>query len=123
MFAHIGERNMQSMLTSLPMALLLISILLVFALRSVRLGAISLLPNILPAVAGFGIWGLYSGEINLGVLAISDFRLNADLGQSTGLVISIALLVDFFLLPAFLVLFDKSKTVEKTDENLLRNAA
>ncbi|MCV5989704.1 hypothetical protein OFO94_26905, partial [Escherichia coli] len=36
MFAHIGETNMASMLSTLPITLVLISALLIFALRSVR---------------------------------------------------------------------------------------
>ncbi|EHZ2909191.1 MMPL family transporter, partial [Vibrio parahaemolyticus] len=61
MFAHIGETNMASMLSTLPITLVLISALLIFALRSVRLGLISLMPNIAPAVIGFGLWALISG--------------------------------------------------------------
>lgn len=75
MFAYIGEHNMNSMLKSLPTALFLISILLFFALRSARLGMISLVPNILPAAIGFGIWGLYSGEINLGLAVVASMSL------------------------------------------------
>lgn len=75
MFAHIGERNMASMLQTLPLALVLISLLLVFSLRSWRMGLISLLPNIAPAAIGFGIWGLYSGEINLGLSVVASISL------------------------------------------------
>ncbi|KZN37652.1 hypothetical protein N474_05340 [Pseudoalteromonas luteoviolacea CPMOR-2] len=177
MFAHIGERNMQSMLQSLPMALLLISVLLVFSLRSLRLGLISLIPNMIPAVIGFGIWGLYSGEINLGLsvvvtltlgivvddtvhflskyqrarklgqdaqqairyafitvgralvvtsavlvagfalLGTSDFRLNSDMGQLSALVIFIALIVDFILLPCVLLWFDKQQYAQAKNTN------
>ncbi|MDF4396086.1 RND family transporter, partial [Vibrio parahaemolyticus] len=46
MFAHIGETNMASMLSTLPITLVLISALLIFALRSFKLGLISLVPNI-----------------------------------------------------------------------------
>lgn len=66
MFAHIGETNMASMLSTLPITLVLISALLIFALRSLKLGLISLVPNIVPAVIGFGLWALISGEINSG---------------------------------------------------------
>ena len=75
MFAHIGERNMASMLQTLPLALLLISLLLIFSLRSWRMGLISLIPNIAPAAIGFGIWGLYSGEINLGLSVVAGISL------------------------------------------------
>ena len=75
MFAHIGERNMASMMQSLPLAMVLISILLVLSLRSWRLGAISLLPNMIPAFLGFGVWQLLSGEINLGLSVVASMSL------------------------------------------------
>ncbi|MDP5142417.1 MMPL family transporter [Rheinheimera baltica] len=75
MFGHIGERNMASMLQTLPLALLLISLLLALSLRSWRMGLISLVPNIAPAAIGFGIWGWYSGEINLGLSVVASLSL------------------------------------------------
>lgn len=168
MFAHIGETNMASMLSTLPITLILISALMIFSLRSARLGVISLVPNIAPAVIGFGLWAMISGEINLGlsvvvtltlgivvddavhflskyqrarkqgqtaeeavryafhtvgralwittvvlvagfsVLAMSSFRLNADMGQLSAIVIFLALVVDFIFLPTLLMRFDKA---------------
>ncbi|MFO6424794.1 efflux RND transporter permease subunit [Motilimonas sp. KMU-193] len=75
MFAHVGERNMSSMLMGTAFALVLISALLGFALRSWQLGFISLLPNILPGLAGFGLWSLVSGEINLALSIVSSLTL------------------------------------------------
>lgn len=75
MFAHIGETNMASMLEGTVVALLLISGLLVFALKSFKMGVISLLPNLLPAGIGFGIWGIYSGEVNLGLSIVLSMTL------------------------------------------------
>jgi len=75
MFAHIGQANMSSMLTGTLLALVLISGLLIFALRSWRLGLISLIPNLLPALVGFGIWGLYSAEINMGLSVVLSMTL------------------------------------------------
>ncbi|WP_080930927.1 MMPL family transporter [Vibrio vulnificus] len=169
MFAHIGETNMASMLSTLPITLILISALMIFALRSWRLGLISLVPNIAPAVIGFGLWALISGEINLGlsvvvtltlgivvddavhflakyqharkegqnaeqavryafhtvgralwittvvlvagfsVLAMSQFRLNSDMGQLSAIVIFVALVIDFVLLPSLLMRFDTAE--------------
>ncbi|MFP3345547.1 RND family transporter, partial [Halomonas sp. SIMBA_159] len=63
------------MLKTLPLALVLISLLLIFSLRSWRMGLISLLPNIAPAAIGFGIWGWYSGEINLGLSVVASLSL------------------------------------------------
>lgn len=75
MFGHIGETNMASMLEGTLIALLLISGLLVFALKSFKMGVISLLPNLLPAGIGFGIWGIYSGEVNLGLSVVLSMTL------------------------------------------------
>lgn len=75
MFAHIGEANMASMLEGTLIALILISGLLVFALKSFKMGVISLLPNLLPAGIGFGIWGIYSGEVNLGLSVVLSMTL------------------------------------------------
>ncbi len=75
MFAHIGERNMASMMQSLPLAALMISALLILSLRSWKLGSISLLPNIVPALMGFGVWQLLSGEINLGLSVVASMSL------------------------------------------------
>lgn len=75
MFAHIGETNMHSMIFSMVAAMFLISCLLIFALRSFRLGAISLIPNVMPAAVGFGIWALISGEINLGLSIVVSMTL------------------------------------------------
>lgn len=75
MFAHIGERNMASMLSTLPVALLLISLLLVFSLRSLRLGLLSVIPNLVPAIIGFGLWGVFIGEINLALSVVAGMSL------------------------------------------------
>ncbi len=72
MFAHIGERNMRSMLMGSTLALVLISVLLVFALRSFKYGMISLLPNLAPIVMGFGFWAFISGNINLALSVVSS---------------------------------------------------
>ena len=74
-FAHIGKANMQGMITGALMALLVISLLLVFALKSIKLGVISLLPNLLPAVIGFGIWALYSGNISMALSVVLTMTL------------------------------------------------
>lgn len=75
MFAHIGESNMKSMIQGTFIALVLISGLLIFALKSWRLGVFSLLPNLLPAGIGFGIWALYSGQVNLGLSIVLSMVL------------------------------------------------
>ncbi len=65
LFAYIGQRNMQAMMIGTLVVLLAISAILLFALRSLRLGLVSIVPNVLPAVMGFGVWGLTVGQVGL----------------------------------------------------------
>ena len=167
MFAHIGMKNIISMLSGTTIALVLISLILFFALGSWRYGLLSLIPNLIPAGMAFGIWALVDGEIGLGlsvvtamtlgivvddtihflskylrarrdqglsaedsvryafstvgvalwvtsvaliagflVLATSSFKLNSGMGLLTAIVIGIALIVDFLLLPPLLMKLD-----------------
>lgn len=55
MFGYIGEANVISMTKGTAVALVLISIIMLFALRSVRLGLVSLVPNLVPPIVAFGI--------------------------------------------------------------------
>ena len=164
MFAYLGRRNIVSMLFATTVALIGISIVLIAALRSLRLGLTSLVPNLVPGAMGFGIWGLAVGEVGLSlsvvttmtlgivvddtvhflskyrrarselgyappdavryafvtvgrallttslvlvagfaVLSLSSFELNSGMGQLTALIIALALIADFFLLPPLLM--------------------
>ena len=167
-FAYLSQRNIINMLLAAFGALLAISLILIIALKRVDIGLISLLPNIIPAVMSFGLWGLLVGEIGLGlsvvvsmtlgivvddtvhfiskylrarnnfnmdqaeaiqhafttvgpamwtttvalvagflVLMLSDYRMSADMGLLSAITISIALLMDFLLLPAILLIADR----------------
>ena len=75
MFAHIGSRNIRSMLIGTTVALLLISVVLIIALRSVKIGLISMLPNLVPAAMGFGVWGLFVGEVGLALSVVTTMTL------------------------------------------------
>jgi uncharacterized protein len=75
MFAHLGQTNIKSMLLGTSIALVVISIILVFALKSLRYGIISLIPNIAPAAVGFGIWGMIDGQIGLGISVVAGMTL------------------------------------------------
>jgi len=75
MFSHIGERNIRSMLLGTTLALILISLTLVFALRSVKIGLISLIPNLIPAALAFGAWGIAVGQIGLALSVVTGMTL------------------------------------------------
>ena len=174
MFANIGKRNIISMLGGTTVALIMISFILILAFRSFKVGMISMVPNLVPAAMGFGIWGLFVGEVGLGlsvvsgmtlgivvddtvhflskylrarregnrspseavkyafntvgrallitsivlvagflVLALSDFKLNSGMGLLTSIIIALALMADFLLLPSLLM-----KIEEKRNENM-----
>ncbi len=75
MFAHIGLRNIISMLSGTTAALVLISLVLMLALRSFKYGLISLIPNLFPAACAFGLWGLFVGEIGLALSVVTAMTL------------------------------------------------
>lgn len=175
MFAYISERNIKSMLGGTALAVLLISFILGIALKSVRYGVMSLIPNFVPAIAGFGTWGLLVGEIGMSlsvvtgmtlgivvddtvhflskylrarrergaspeeavrfafrsvgralvvttfilvvgfsILSFSPFGLNSWMGQLTAIVITFALVLDFILLPALLLAFERNQPKQQS---------
>ncbi len=75
MFAHLGQRNIHSMLSGSLLALLFVTLTLIVALKSVKYGLISIIPNSLPAAAAFGIWGIVVGEVNVAVAVVFSFTL------------------------------------------------
>ena len=75
MFANIGKRNIVSMLMGTAVALMLISMVLILALRSLKIGLISLIPNLAPAAMGFGLWGMTVGEIGLSLSVVASMSL------------------------------------------------
>ena len=75
MFAHIGKRNILSMLLGTGLALVMISLILVLALRSLKIGLVSMVPNLVPAAMGFGLWGLLVGEVGLSLSIVAGMTL------------------------------------------------
>jgi predicted RND superfamily exporter protein len=170
MFAYIAERNVENMITGTVLAIIAISLIMMFALRSFALGVLSLVPNGLPILATFGAWALLVGEVgfsvatvasislgiivddtvhflskfvrarderglstedsiryafeNVGmaivvntiilavgffVMTVSAFKPNFDMGLMTVIAIVFALVLDFLLLPALLLLSKKGR--------------
>ena len=177
MFAYISQRNIESMLRGNAVAVVLIAMIMALALRSVGMGALSLLPNAVPIVMTFGLWAILVGQVGMAsatvtatalgivvddsvhlltkylrgrrekrytveeairyafrlvgpaiitttliltagfaVLALSTFKINAEMGLLTAMAIALALIFDFLFLPALLML-GKKKT-ETTNAQL-----
>ena len=165
-WAYLSERNIINMLIAAFGALIAISLVMLVSLKRVDLGVISLVPNLTPALLGFGLWAFFVGEVGLGlsvvssmtlgivvddtvhfiskylryrkgqypqpedavrqtfflvgpamtvttialvagflVLTFSDYKMSADMGLLSALTVSIALVMDFLLLPALLLKF------------------
>ncbi|MGI9222336.1 MAG: efflux RND transporter permease subunit [Woeseiaceae bacterium] len=176
MFAYIAERNVENMITGTVLAIIAISLIMMFALRSFALGLLSLVPNGLPILVTFGTWALLVGEVgfsvatvasislgiivddtvhflskyvrarderglsaedsiryafeNVGmaivvntiilaigffVMTVSAFKPNFDMGLMTVIAIVFALVLDFLLLPALLLLGKKGREGDAAD--------
>ena len=75
MFTYISERNMQNMIAGTVLAIAAIAIIMMFALQSVRLGVLSLVPNGLPILTTFGAWALLVGEVGFSVATVASISL------------------------------------------------
>jgi len=186
MFAHISRRNIVSMLVGTSIALVIISGILIIAFRSIKIGLLSMIPNLVPAAMGFGIWALIDGQVGMSlsivigmtlgivvddtvhflskylrarreqnlnaedsiryafssvgfalvttsivlitgflILAMSAFKLNADMGLLTAMVIGLAIMADFLFLPALLIMLEgkKNEKINTNSNNTATNTA
>ena len=148
---------------------------MIFALRSLSLGLMSIIPNVLPIVMTFGVWGFLVGQVGLAAatvsatalgivvddtvhiltkylrarrdlgydkpsairyafqtvgsavfvnslmlaagfafLTLSTFKINDQMGLLTAIAITLAFLVDFFLLPTLLMIGHKEEKETKS---------
>ena len=65
------QRNIEGMLRGTIVAMAIVSFLLLFVFRSVRLGLISLMPNFVPAAMAMGLWGYAVGEIGVAASVVT----------------------------------------------------
>ena len=75
MFSHISKRNIDAMVSGTVLSLVLITAVLMLAMKSMRFGLLSLIPNVLPIVMGFGLWALLVGSIGMAVATIAGLTL------------------------------------------------
>ncbi|RMH48885.1 MAG: RND transporter, partial [Gammaproteobacteria bacterium] len=75
MFAHIGQRNIKSMLTGTTFAFITISLILIVTLRSWLMGLVSLIPNLVPVMIGFGLWGFFDGRVGMALAMVASMTL------------------------------------------------
>ena len=70
MWSHLGIDALVSSVEGSFIALLVISLVMITVLRSFRYGLLSLVPNVLPAVIGLGVWALINGEMGMGLMSV-----------------------------------------------------
>ena len=71
MFSNLSERNVASTVQGYLLQILLISLVIGVVLRSIRLGLISMLPNVIPSLIAFGVWGGMVGHVGLSVAVVA----------------------------------------------------
>ena len=75
MFAKITRRNIRSMMLGTVVGFALIAGVMVLALRSWRMGILSLIPNIVPTLVAFGLWAVFVGEVGFAVSIIAGLAI------------------------------------------------
>ena len=75
MFTYITERNISSMITGTMIAIFAIALMMIVALRSLKLGLLSLIPNGLPILTTFGAWAILIGDVGFSVATVASISL------------------------------------------------
>ena len=87
-FASIGLSNIKSMLFGSAFALLLVSLCLVFAFRSLRYGLLSLVPNMFPALLSLGLWSALVHEVNMAASVVFAITLGIVVDDTTHFLVA-----------------------------------
>ncbi len=64
-FSYMSQRNSESMTTGNLVDLIVMSLIMMLAFRSFRLGVLSMIPNVLPIIVAYGVWALVMGTTNI----------------------------------------------------------
>ena len=74
-FANLTYRNTRAMIEGTAMALVVITLVMIAVLRSPRMGLISMIPNVFPAIMSYGLWGLISGHVDTATSVVACLSL------------------------------------------------
>lgn len=75
MFSYISQSNVNGMLKGNAIAVFGIALVLMLSLRSFGLGALSIIPNLVPLLMAFGVWALLVGKVGMGAATVSATSL------------------------------------------------
>lgn len=88
MMGYIAQSNIISMLYGCLFVAAFVCISMIIAFRSVRLGLLCMIPNLLPAIVAFGVCGLLIGEIDMGTAMIFSMTLGVVVDDTIHFVVS-----------------------------------
>ncbi len=88
MFAHIGDRQIKAMLKGTIVCLAMVSVALIILLRSVKYGLLAMVPNVIPAVIAFGLWGATVGEVGLGLSVVTAMTLGIVVDDTIHIIVT-----------------------------------
>ena len=69
--AKMSIESARTMLVATALALVAISGLLVLSVGSLKLGLVSLVPNVLPVMVAFGLWGVLVGDVSFAATVVA----------------------------------------------------
>lgn len=72
---HMTINNVRFMVEGFLVAILFITGIIIFATKSLKFGILSLIPNIMPGLIAFGIWGLMVGKIGMALTFVTSMTL------------------------------------------------
>lgn len=75
MWAYLGQEALIDGVKGALLALFLISIILMVVFKSFKYGLISLIPNLLPAGVGYGVWAIINGELSMGQMMVLSITI------------------------------------------------
>jgi len=75
MFTNITRRNIDGNLLGTTIGFAIIAAIIAIALRSFKMGIISLIPNVLPAAMAFGVWALVVGEVGFAISVVAGLSI------------------------------------------------
>jgi len=82
-FSKLGRRNLEFMLQGDLMGIFAIAGVMVIAVKSLRFGVMTLIPNLLPTGVAFGLWGLLVGRLGMDAAPVTGMTLGLLVDDTT----------------------------------------
>jgi predicted RND superfamily exporter protein len=82
-FSTLGRRNLEFMLQGDLLGIFVIAAVMVVAVRSLRFGLMTLIPNLLPTGVAFGLWALLVGRLGMDAAPVTGMTLGLLIDDTT----------------------------------------